>query len=894
MNNHHQYPQTLIKKIHKKKILSSRLLIKTLICSSLFITGCGSDKTPDEIIQLVKSPLLPYMGNWQQQGTGVVLQLNDEKLLSYHINSYGCVKTTDAPLAQSEGLADYLSMADNVLTLTNNATNDWTYQRITDLPSSCYENNLLSSNDAVTNFEFLWHSFNDYYAFLTLHSIDWQALYDLYRPTISSETTQEQLVEVFDAMLSEIDDAHISLTDNESFSIEGGDIKGLAIGAFRLVANHDELDTDIDIEQKFYEIFNILRKESEALVKANLLDNKLHDYQGANAINWGLLPGNTGYLRIERVSGMLATEDDSPDELNQLLAYAEQDLHNTDTVMQAAMADLEATDALVIDLRINEGGFDKISQRIASYFSDQQRTFAQKQIKNNAHTGPSLSLQLTASPITPYVKPIIVITGQSNVSGGEVLAQALKSLPNVTVIGQPTSGSVSDALDFTLPNGWQGTLSHQVYTDNRQNMLENYGVQPETELPTYSIYDLQMVSDTPLDHALQQLNVQPANISSFDEVATELNSAVEQLGIPGISVAVINKNNIVWQSGFGLANIETNSAVTEHTPFNVGSISKAVMATAISQQIEKGNITLDTPLSSMNLPFVVDNPNSDAPILLKHLVTHTSGINDTIGYGCSYYIHETGESLYHAYGVEGCPAQVTTDPSQFYQEYFTTGGKYYSSEVFSSGENAKPGAHHNYSNVAAGLAGYAIEQALNIDFAQTMKEQLFEPLGMQNTHWFYQQLDSSNPKAVQYSLDGDNQPVAVPEYSYPTFYDGDLNTSAHDLARLLISISQGGVIDSSRILTSQTVNRMLSPQPEINASLFVKQGLFWYWEGAFFGHTGGDPGTIAFMQYNPSTQAGFVVLMNGEDESIGNDQISEEIMPLISKVYRAALAKSDQ
>ncbi len=846
------------------------------LTSVLFLSACGSDKNQPE------KPISAYAGTWQLQGYGETLQIKGESLVTFNNNSYGCVQVSDVSLDTIPLYTKYLKVKDDKLIFNSPYSSNETYKKLAELPENCAEDKLLKTNDPIVNFEFLWHTFNDYYAFFELRELDWQAVYEAYRPMVNENTTKVELDEIFESILDDIDDGHVGLVDGDNHIANGGDIDGLPLQAYKLALVNSEVE---NIGEYYFAIQGF----NEELVKLNLVDNQLNSYQESNAIKWGKLAGNIGYLNINRVMGMNHTDDTLPDGINDQFEYIKQDLLDTDTIMQAVLADLKGTQGLVIDLRKNDGGIDKVSQKIASYFSQTAREFGNKQVFNNRHQGEVISLEVAASPIEPYIKPIYVLTGQSAGSGGEVLTLALKSLPHVTVIGQPTAGYLSDSLDLRMPNGYELSLSNEVYQDLEGNKLEGTGVKPDIEIPIYASIDYHMQSDTPIDYVMQQFNVTPVDVPAITQVEQQIANEFEGLNIPGMAVAVIKNDQIIWEKGFGIANLETENPVTEHTPFNIGSISKAVMATAISQQIELGNINLDMPINSMGLPFEVKNPHSNEPIRLKHLVSHSSGILDTAGYNCSYYIHDTGESLYYAFGVDSCNEQVTTDPASFFQEYFTAGGLYNNDDVFATDEEAQPGANFEYSNVAAGLAGFAIEKHLGADFTQIMKTQLFDPLEMNNTAWHHTELNENNPKATQYTLDEDDIAIEIPEYSYPTFFDGDLNASAHDLSRLLIAVANEGEIDGKQILKPETVAMMLSQPLELFTAGIDEQGIFWRRNGGFIGHTGGDPGTYAVMQYNMVTRSGYVVLMNGEDSHLGKDEIDDKLAPLLKLLYRAGL-----
>ncbi len=124
-----------------------------------------------------------------------------------------------------------------------------------------------------------------------------------------------------------------------------------------------------------------------------------------------------------------------------------------------------------------------MSLKIASYFSHSAQIIGTKKTRNKYFESAEYPLNIAKSPIEAYTKPIYVITGRSTGSGGEVLSMALKALPQTTLIGEATNGSVSDILEHSLPNGWVLSLSHEVYTDVEGTNIESIGVTPDVEMP---------------------------------------------------------------------------------------------------------------------------------------------------------------------------------------------------------------------------------------------------------------------------------------------------------------------------------------------------------------------------------------------------------------------------
>ncbi|MGV2871749.1 serine hydrolase [Colwellia sp. E150_009] len=866
-----------------------KLIVLVLMATTILLSACGSsDKDKiTKIDEVPQSVFSDYNGVWELKGTGDVWVINDEKLTTYNFNSFGCIKNLDIELTDIEEAVNYLSINEESteITFDNLGSSKESYQLIEQIPKSCKTDNLLAQTDLATNFEFLWHTMNDYYAFFELRDIDWQGVYEEYRPQVTSTTTKHQFFEMMEEIFSQFGDGHLSLSDGEEYESDGTAFNGFILEVLR-----SEL---VDAEDDFEEAWRNLKTYNDHVLTTLLQEHKLYSHEESDAIRWGKLSDNIGYIRVDRVQNInVKGEQEEADNFLEQLTLISQDLIDTDTIMQIALADIGTSDALIIDLRFNGGGYDNVSLKIASYFSHSAQIIGTKKTRNKYFESAEYPLNIAKSPIEAYTKPIYVITGRSTGSGGEVLSMALKALPQTTLIGEATNGSVSDILEHSLPNGWVLSLSHEVYTDVEGTNIESIGVTPDVEMPVYASQDLMYVSNTPIDYILQKIGAPSYTTPSISEVEEAFEQHFIPTNIPGIAIAVIKDDKIVYQKSYGFANIAQEIEVSMDTPFNVGSISKTILATGIMQKVEQGAISLADELTTMNLSFDPNNPlNQNSGITLRHLVTHTSGIRDSDGYGCSYFVHESGVAFSRPFCDEDCPENATTDPTTFFaNDYFNENGRYVMDGIYNTDEDGLPDITHEYSNVASGLAGYAVEQKLNVDFANSMKQTIFMPLNMINTSWRYTQLSETNPKAVQYTLDEDLEPIEVPEFSYPTFYDGDLNTSANDLAKFLITIINGGEYQGNRILNQETVDTMLSSQTDVLNQRDV-QGVFWYWNGAFIGHGGGDPGTNALMQYNTVTKTGIIVLMNGEDGYLGNEEAGEKLLPLISTLYRYGLGQ---
>lgn len=172
----------------------------------------------------------------------------------------------------------------------------------------------------------------------------------------------------------------------------------------------------------------------------------------------------------------------------------------------------------------------------------------------------------------------------------------------------------------------------------------------------------------------------------------------------GAAVLVAQNGEILYEKGFGFANLEHHVPVTPETKFRIGSITKQFTAAAILKLQEEGSLSVDDSLSK----FLPDYPRGNE-VTIHHLLTHTSGIH-------SY----TNKPNF----METVTAEVKPEDliDSFKDDDF----------------DFDPGEKWLYNNSGYFLLGYIVEKVSGESFGDYLKNHFFEPLGMKNTgvhHW---------------------------------------------------------------------------------------------------------------------------------------------------------------
>lgn len=359
----------------------------------------------------------------------------------------------------------------------------------------------------------------------------------------------------------------------------------------------------------------------------------------------------------------------------------------------------------------------------------------------------------------------------------------------------------------------------------------------------------------------------PADIDVF------IRSKMERDHIPGVAAAILDRDGVVWQNGYGFADLETHRPMSVDTLQNIASISKTFTTTAVLQLRDQGLLKLDDDAGDY-LPFRLRHPSyPDTPITLRQLMTHVSSLRDGTAYSRLYACGDPKITL-----------------AVWLREYFTPGGEYYAPDE--NFEAWGPGDQWRYCNVAYGVLGYLVERVSGMPFPEYCRLQIFHRLGLPQTAWYLADVDVSR-HVVPYTWFDDGvargptwggMPLGVIQdegagseafieggyrancrYNHPNYPDGFLRTSVRQLTRYMQAWLNGGMLGGARILAASTVREMLTPQ--LSTDQDRAQGLTWYAERRIdghwaWGHGGSDPGVNNDVRMLPERGIAVVVLTN--------------------------------
>lgn len=326
----------------------------------------------------------------------------------------------------------------------------------------------------------------------------------------------------------------------------------------------------------------------------------------------------------------------------------------------------------------------------------------------------------------------------------------------------------------------------------------------------------------------------------------DINKMMDSLGVVGISIAVVQDNQIVYNNSFGVKDLETREPVTNDTQFRIASISKSFSATAMMQLLTAGKVTLETDVNDI-LDFKVRNPKfPDVPITVGMLLSHTSSINDNEG----YYIN-----------LDCINPDKNPNWANAYNDY-------------------KPGTGYEYCNLNFSLTGSIIEKLSGERFDQYMEKHIIGPLNLDGS-FFLNNLDK-NRLAKLYSWNGSefvNETGAYRAVSdsllqnYRLGVDpvtfspaGGMKISAHSLAKyMLMHMNYGkSPLATECVLTDNASKLMQVEHTNGHHYGLALEQTDEYTPGTILvGHTGGAYGLRSAMFFDPVAKYGYVVICNG-------------------------------
>jgi len=348
------------------------------------------------------------------------------------------------------------------------------------------------------------------------------------------------------------------------------------------------------------------------------------------------------------------------------------------------------------------------------------------------------------------------------------------------------------------------------------------------------------------------------DVSSFESF---VNSLMEEHGVPGLCVGVVSDGQVVYCKGFGYRDLDEKLPVTENTVFGIASVSKSFTALAILQLSEREKLCIDHPVKRYLPEFGLPDKSVEDKVTIHNFLTHTPGIPPlpSLIYAIveNTPVDEEDKARLKEAGMpDQRPSMKTVEDLM---KFIAT----YNYKLL-----GVPGQYLSYSNDVYGLLGTIIEKVSGTDYESYLQENILSPLEMSHTTTSLEKLKQFPEVTCLYYKDKDDKiRLSKSWQEAPAFTAcGFLRSNVKDLLRYVQMYLDKGVYDGKRIISAQSISRMITPYyPYIKNSWYgygfsVRPG---YGPGVtLIQHSGSLRGVASNIGFVPEKKIGAVVLSN--------------------------------
>ena len=351
----------------------------------------------------------------------------------------------------------------------------------------------------------------------------------------------------------------------------------------------------------------------------------------------------------------------------------------------------------------------------------------------------------------------------------------------------------------------------------------------------------------------------PANL------ATRVEEIRNQVGVPGMSVTIVESGQVTFARGFGVRRLGTNERVDADTIFQLGSVGKAFTVAALAVLVDRGEIAWDDPVTEHIPYFQMYDPWVTREMTVRDLLVHRSGLG--LGAGDLMFVPRSTRSREDTVRALRHIRPATS---------------------FRSG--------YAYDNVLYAVAGQLIEEVTGKTWERFMREDVLVPAGMRtatsdrverrrtrNRAWPHGRRDGPmHGMGTQEVMDDSGRAEFDPELGANAAPAGGVAASANDMGRwIAIQLARGALPDGRGRLFSEAQSREMwtprihvpfgqAPEPvAASTPQFNSYALGWterdYQGHRLMMHTGAVFGAQAILILIPSRNVGFSVAINSED-----------------------------
>jgi CubicO group peptidase (beta-lactamase class C family) len=338
---------------------------------------------------------------------------------------------------------------------------------------------------------------------------------------------------------------------------------------------------------------------------------------------------------------------------------------------------------------------------------------------------------------------------------------------------------------------------------------------------------------------------QPLDAAHIAQLKEFVETSMQELGIPGASIALIDGGKIVFEGGFGVRELGKPERVDENTVFMAASNTKGMTTLLLAELVDEKKLKWDEPVIDVYPSFKLGDAETTKKVLVKNLICACTGLPRQDMEWLFEFKNATPESTLALLG--------TMQPTSKFGEVF------------------------QYSNLMAAAAGYIgahlvyPNKELGAAYDEAMQKKIFDPLGMKSTTFDYARALAGN-HASPHGDDVDDKPhVASMAINYsiiPARPAGGVWTSSHDLIRYVQDeLTLGKLPDGKQLVSPENLLMRRAPQIMLGEDSSYGMGLIVDHKYGIpvVSHGGSMPGFKSDLYFLPDSGIGAVLLTNSDD-----------------------------
>ena len=314
--------------------------------------------------------------------------------------------------------------------------------------------------------------------------------------------------------------------------------------------------------------------------------------------------------------------------------------------------------------------------------------------------------------------------------------------------------------------------------------------------------------------------------------------------VPGLAIAVVSGDSLVFAKGYGVAEVGKPAPVTEHTRFAIGSTTKAMTTAALAMLVDEGKLRWDDKVIDILPEFRLYDPYVTREITVRDLLTHRSGLPNTD------ILWATRENQY-------------TIPEMMRRLRYVRPNSSFRSTWL-------------YQNVVYSIGGLIVERVSGMPWQTFVRQRIVTPLGMRETVPVVADIVGKPDVAVPHDEVRDTVKVVPIRSTDAVAPAGSVWSSVSDMSRWMRFMLDSGRVGTQRLIKPETFREIVAPQIRAPASQypatelaqphFFSYALGWFVEDyhgqTVWMHTGSIDGMSALIGLLPEQKVGVYVLAN--------------------------------